>query len=615
MYSSIKECVEDLERSGQVLRIKSEADPYLQMPTLHRRVFAKGGPALYFEKVKGSEFPAVSNLFGTLDRARYIFRRELPLLQLLFLAKADPKYILKHWKSWPQLAWRARCALPQKTRKVPVMEREVLASQLPAVHSWPMDGGRYITLPQVYSENPGNPGWMRSNLGMYRVQIDGNDFIPEKEMGLHYQIHRGIGIHHARSKELGQPLKVSVFVGGPPAHTLAAVMPLPDAIAEVLFAGVLAGSRFRYTRWNSWMVSAEADFCVLGTVQGDEQKLEGPFGDHLGYYSLKHNFPLLHVEKIFARKDAVWPFTVVGRPPQEDTIFGELIHEWTGDLIPKEIPGVHQVHAVDASGVHPLLLAIGSERYTPYQERVRPMELLTLSNKILGFGQLSLAKYLIIAAKEDDYKLNATDIPGFFTHILARIDLTRDLHFQTQTTIDTLDYSGEGFNKGSKLVMAACGKPIRELGTNLEFLSNLNLPSEYGEVALLFPGALGVKFPPFINYEDASKQMQAFSKVWAQIPVAIRNQFPLVIATQTPYWMSKHLNNFLWQVFTRSNPSHDVYGLNEAISFKHWACEAPMIIDARPKPHHAPDLAETDQMQSSLEALAAKEPLLKPYLQ
>ena len=163
---------------------------------------------------------------------------------------------------------------------------------------------------------------------------------------------------------MGESLKVSVFVGGPPAHTFSAVMPLPEGMSELSFAGVLGKRRFRYAKKDGYTISTDADFVICGEIHGNETKPEGPFGDHLGYYSLTHDFPVMKVKKVYSKENAIWPFTVVGRPPQEDSQFGALIHEITGSAIEKEIPGLKDVNAVDASGVHPLLLAVGSERYT-----------------------------------------------------------------------------------------------------------------------------------------------------------------------------------------------------------------------------------------------------------
>ncbi len=293
---------------------------------------------------------------------------------------------------------------------------------------------------------------------MYRVQISGNQFEADREVGLHYQIHRGIGVHHAAAIRRGEPLKVNVFVGGPPSLTVAAVMPLPEGLPELAFAGALGGRRIRMVQPENFLpMPADADFVICGTIDPDRRKPEGPFGDHLGYYSLQHDFPVMRVDRVYHRDGAIWPFTSVGRPPQEDTSFGEIIHELTAPLVPTVLPGVHSVHAVDAAGVHPLLLAVGSERYVPYANLRRPQELLTQANAILGQGQMSLAKYLFIMAKEDAPDLDIHDVPAFFRHVLERVDWTQDLHFQTRTTMDTLDYSGHGLNEGSKVVIAAAG--------------------------------------------------------------------------------------------------------------------------------------------------------------
>jgi 4-hydroxy-3-polyprenylbenzoate decarboxylase len=420
---------------------------------------------------------------------------------------------------------------------------------------------------------------------MYRIQLGGNEHLQNKEIGLHYQLHRGIGVHQTKSNTKGQPLKVSIFVGGPPAHILSAVMPLPEGLSELTFAGALNKRRFRYFYdKDGFCISADADFVITGEVYPGENKPEGPFGDHLGYYSLKHPFPLMRVKQVYHRRDAIWPFTVVGRPPQEDTAFGALIHELTGSAVRDELPGVHEVHAVDAAGVHPLLLAVGSERYTPYLgENQRPAELLTIANHILGTGQLSLAKWLFIAAAGGESTVNAHDERAFFMHVLERFNSSRDLHFHTQTTIDTLDYSGDGLNTGSKLVVAAAGKPIRSLGTSLQ--SEFTLPEGFRDMQVVFPGVLCVSAPEFTTYESSSRAIEAFC---SSLPVELAQTFPLITVCDDSLFTAATLNNWLWVTFTRSNPSHDVYGVASFIQNKHWGCRGSVVIDARRKPFHAP---------------------------
>lgn len=600
----MSDCVSDLEKNGHLIRIKEEVDPYLQMASIQLRVYEAQGPAILFENVKGSKFPAVSNLFGTLERSRFMFRDTLELVQKMVQLKGDPSLAFKNpfkYAGVPLAAWKA---LPKKSLFKPsILNQKAQISDLPQIHHWPKDGGAYVTLPIVYTEDVEKPGVMNSNLGMYRIQLSGNDFIPNKEIGLHYQIHRGIGVHQTKANALGKPLHVSIFVGGPPSHSFGAVMPLPEGLSELTFSGALGGRRFRYYKTKEHTISSDADFVITGKVYPMENKPEGPFGDHLGYYSLKHDFPLMKVDQVYHRKGAIWPFTVVGRPPQEDTSFGKLIHEITGSIIPKEIPGLHEVNAVDEAGVHPLLFALGSERYTPYLEVKQPAELLTIANHILGFGQMSLAKYLIIAAKEDNPNITVNDTHAFFNHVLARVDWTRDLHFQTNTTIDTLDYSGTGLNSGSKLVIAAVGNPKRELASTLPEMNQW--PNEIKSVKNASEGVLAIEIGDFINYEAEKEKINRIALQLAEQQDKLINH-PLILICDDASFIEANFNNLIWACFTRSNPSHDIYGVNCFTEYKHWGCRSSLIIDCRMKPHSAPLLELDPKVEASVDAMAAK---------
>ncbi len=601
MYKDLEECILDLEKNGQLIRVTEEVDPYLEMAAIHLKVNQAGGPALLFERIKGTKFRAVSNLFGNLERSRYIFRDTLETTQNVIALRNDPMSILKNPFKQIGNGLAASKALPLKMGGVKAAGfQEIQISDLPLIHHWPMDGGAFVTLPQVYSENPAKPGIMNSNLGMYRVQLSGNEYELNKEVGLHYQIHRGIGVHQALANKMGQPLKVSIFVGGPPANTLAAIMPLPEGMSEMTFAGLLSGRNFRYCYEEGYCISLDADFVITGEIYPGETKPEGPFGDHIGYYSLTHPFPMMRVHKVYAKPEGIWPFTVVGRPPQEDTAFGELIHELTGSAIKQEIPGVKEVHAIDEAGVHPLLFAIGSERYTPYQKVKQPAEILTLANRILGTGQLSLAKYLFITA-EEDRPLDTHKEEEFLTYILERIDLQRDLHFQTNTTIDTLDYSGTGLNSGSKVIIAAYGDQKRTLCREVpEQLKELN---SFANPRMVIPGIAAIEGPRFSDYQQAQKEL-------AEFDTAIRArgampECPMLILCDDSTFISDSLANFFWATFTRSNPSHDIYGVNSTWENKHWGCDN-MIIDIRTKPHHAPHLIPDPVVEKNIERLFAK---------
>ncbi len=352
-------------------------------------------------------------------------------------------------------------------------------------------------------------------------------------------------------------------------------------------------------------ICAEADFCITGTVDPQRRLPEGPFGDHLGYYSLAHDFPVLRVERVIHRPNPIWPFTVVGRPPQEDTVFGQFIHELTGAMVPALLPGVRAVHAVDAAGVHPLMLAIGSERYAPYEQRRRPRELLTQANALLGQGQMSLAKYLWIVAGEDDPKLDIQDVARFLAHALARVDWSRDLHFQTCTTIDTLDYSGSGLNEGSKLVIAAAGPAIRTLPTEIPSSRGLDAAAALGfsQPRLCLPGVLAIAGPKAEDGGTSSAAIERFcAACGADDPL---NRFPLVVIVDDTEFVAASLGNFLWVTFTRSNPAADIYGVGQFIEQKHWGCRGSLVIDARRKPHHAPPLVEDPAINLRVDALAA----------
>ncbi len=597
-YRSLEECLLDLEKNGQLVRIKEEVDPYLQMAAIHLRVHEAGGPALLFENVKGCRFRAASNIFGTLERSKFIFRNQLAIVQQLIELKNKPIQAIRHPVKNFSAGLAALKAIPKENPLIaPVMQQQINITDLPLIQHWPKDGGAFITLPQVYTEDIDKPGIMNANLGMYRIQLNGNEYELNKEVGLHYQIHRGIGVHQAKANSQGSPLKVSIFVGGPPAHSVAAVMPLPEGISEMTFAGVLGGRKFRY-KYDAagYCISTDADFVLTGEVLPGANKQEGPFGDHLGYYSLQHPFPVMKLHKIYARKNAIWPFTVVGRPPQEDTSFGELIHAITGTAIQQEIPGLKEVNAVDAAGVHPLLLAIGSERYTPYAPAKQPAELLTIANHILGTGQLSLAKFLFITA-DDENKLSTHNILDFFQFILKRINLIRDVHFYTNTTIDTLDYSGSGLNSGSKVVFAAYGETIRTLATEVpDILKSL---SHFQDPQFVMPGVIVLGTKSFVSYDETRNQMKLLDDQLKDHTEALK-EVPLLIIADDPHFVASRLNNFLWVAFTRCNPSHDICGINAFFENKHWGCNGPLIIDARSKPHHAPVLEKDPEVEKRI---------------
>jgi 4-hydroxy-3-polyprenylbenzoate decarboxylase len=612
--------VEALRAEGQAVVVDHPVDPHLEIAEIQRRLFRAGGPAVLFAKPKGSDFPVLVNLYGTERRVERIFADTLDRVRRLVELKLDPTAALRN----PARYWRspldALTMLPKRVRNGPALTRSIPLSRLPQVVSWPGDGGPFITLPAVYTEHPDRPGTKHSNLGMYRVQLAGNAYEADREVGLHYQLHRGIGVHHAAALARGEPLRVAIFVGGSPALPVSAVMPLPEGLSELTFAGALAGHRIpMIARKGRPAIYADADFVIEGTVRPGSTKPEGPFGDHLGYYARQHDFPLLEVDHVWHREGAIWPVTVVGRPPQEDTLFGWLVHELTGPVIPTVLPGVSSVHAVDASGVHPLLLAVGSERYLPWKRSDRPAELLTQASAILGQGQLSLAKYLFIVNGGEAPGLDAHDVEPFLAHLLARVDWARDCHFHTETTIDTLDYSGSGFNAGSKLVVAARGPERRSLARELP--AAVSLPDGFTNPRLCLPGVVAVQGPriePRPRLEatgDAAIWESARTSPWsadvARFTAAIGpdhplREVPLLVIVDDSAFAAASLANFLWLTFTRSNPAVDVHGVGSSVVHKHWGCTGPLVIDARLKPHHAPPVEEDPTVTAAVDALCRR---------
>ena len=618
-FHSLRACTDQLRNEGELIMIDHPVHQHLEIAEIQRRLFRSGGPAVLFTTPQGSAFPILVNLYGTQKRIERIFSDSLDRVKKLVELKIDPMEALKRpWRYW-RSPIDAISMLPRKVRRGPVLSHEIPLSRLPQVTNWPNDGGPFITLPAVYTEDPHRPGTLRSNLGMYRVQLAGNEYEHDREIGLHYQLHRGIGVHHSAAIERGEPLKVSIFVGGSPAVAVSAVMPLPEGLSELTFAGVLAGHRIAMiSRPGRPSIYADADFVIEGIVMPGVTKPEGPFGDHLGYYARKHEFPVMQVEHVWHRKDAIWPMTVVGRPPQEDTLFGWLVHELTGPVIPTVLPGVQSVHAVDASGVHPLLLAVGSERYMPWKNDTRPSELLTQASAILGQGQLSLAKYLFIVSQGDAPGLKAHQIRPFFSHLLERVDWLRDCHFHTETTIDTLDYSGSGLNCGSKLVVAARGPAIRSLPR--EIPAGWSLPNGFYAPRVCLPGVVAVTGPAIepkpqmssSGTDDAAIWRISASAPWSadieRLVSTIRDDhplrsWPLVVIVDDSEFASASLENFLWITFTRSNPAADVHGAGSTVHQKHWGCTGPLVIDARLKPHHAPPVVEDRETSARIDAL------------
>lgn len=606
---SLESSLKDLQSKKDLLVIREPVDPNLEMAEIHRRIYLKKGPAILFENIIGSPFRACSNLYGTQSRCEYLFQDAIKGMEYLIKLKIDP---LSFFQDLSGNISKIPFFLSGKPKEViwnkDILQNSCRIADLPQIISWPEDGGAFITLPQVISFPPDSDKLSEANIGMYRIQLSGNEYQFNKEIGLHYQLHRGIGIHHQAYNNSDRPFKLSIAIGGSPAYALGSIFPLPEGLSEILFTGLLNNRSYRYFWHDHYFIPAEVDFCITGIVHKKELKPEGPFGDHLGYYSLKHDFPFVNVENIYHKKNPIWHFTVVGRPPQEDSGFGFLIHQMVKEISRNEFPGVKEIHAVDVAGVHPLLLAIGSERYMPFREKM-PEEILTQANHILGKGQTSLAKYLFITTNDDNPNLNIHNIAEFFTYILERIDWSKDLHFYTNTTIDTLDYSGSSWNAGSKLVIACNRSPLRQLSSDISKLQSI-YNTVHG-IKLITPGIVALELSKFSSYDNATSEIRNLALILHTVSM---ESLPLIVIVDDVNFVAHDFNNFLWVCFTRSNPSHDIYGVNSFTVNKHWGCTGSLIIDARTKPHHAPELVPDPNVSKKVDALFQSNKDLNKYI-
>jgi UbiD family decarboxylase len=576
----LREFLAALRREGELVEVEAEADPRLEIPEIHRRVIEQGGPALLFKNPKGSSFPVVTNLFGTPKRLELAFGRR-PLDFVKTAARAATELV----PPTPGAVWGFRSflggALRVGTRNVaaaPVTEVVETApdlTRLPALTQWPEDGGAFLTLPLVYSEKPasglpGRSGHVESNLGLYRMQVHG-----PRLLGVHWQIGKGGGFHYHEAESRGEALPLTVFLGGPPALILGAVAPLPEGIPELLVASLLLGRRLPMTSVPDapHRLVADAELAITGSVPPNVRRPEGPFGDHYGYYSLTHDYPVLEVARVFHRRDAIFPATVVGKPRQEDFHIGELLQELLSPLFPLVMPSVVSLWSYGDTGFHSLAAAVVRDRYG--------REAMGSAFRILGEGQLALTKFLLLT----DARRDLRDLRGLLAHVLARCRFETDLFVFSNLAMDTLDYTGPKVNEGSKGVLVGLGDAIRDLPGAFSG----SLPAGARAAAVFCPGALVVDGPSFREDPDFPGRLAADRAV---------APWPLVVLSDDAASTAKDERSFLWRVFTRFEPAADLHG-RKAVVRNHVAFTPPVVIDARAKPW-MPKEVETDPATAAL---------------
>jgi UbiD family decarboxylase len=554
----------DLRGRRDLVEIEVEVDPELEGPEIHRRVIAAGGPALLFKHPRGCDFPIASNLFGTRARVEAAFGA-WPKTLMEDLARLPeelmPPEIGKLWSKRGLFARLARVGTKRRARGPvsEVVESPPRLGRLPAWKTWPRDGGRFITLPLVLSEHPatGTP-----NLGMYRMQV-----YDEQTTGMHIQIQRGAGFHLAAAEARGEALPLNVFVGGPPALILSAIAPLPENVPELLLASLLLKRRLPLARnpRGPLPALAEAEFCLVGEIPAFERRPEGPFGDHYGYYSETHDFPVFRCHTLLRRRDAIFPATVVGKPRQEDFFLGDYLQELLAPLFPLVMPAVKSLWSYGETGYHSLAAAQVAERYG--------REAMAAAFRILGEGQLSLTKFLLLV----DRPIDLRDFRATLTHVLERADFRTDLFLFANLSMDTLDYSGPALNRGGKGMLLGLGEAIRQLPAHFEGAT----PPEVTGVRVFSPGCLVLQGPSFAQDAHAARALAAH---------AAFKEWPLLVLADDAERTARSSINFLWSTFTRFNPSADVHAARAELVGSHVSFHAPILIDARMKPSYPEEL-------------------------
>lgn len=568
--------IECLRKEKELVEIFEEVDPDLEIAEIHRRVAAADGPALFFHNVKGSRFPVVTNLFGSIKRIDIAFqnRPDQVVADLVsLLTKEFPPTLNVLWKKRALL--KKLFSVGTKTkRKGPIIEEEqatVDLEKLPFLKSWPLDGGSFITLPLVYTQPPEQHGGGSPNLGMYRIQR-----FDKQTLGLHFQIGKGGGFHYHLAEESNQPLPVAIFIGGPPGLILSAITPLPENLSELLIASLMQGKKLQLTKIKDfpYPLISECEFAILGEALPHQRKPEGPFGDHYGYYSLKHDFPFLNVKKIFHRKNAIYPATIVGKPKQEDFYIGDYLQKLLSPLFPVVMPGVKALWSYGETGFHSLAAAVVKERY--YRE------CMSSCFRILGEGQLSFTKFLLAT----DQNVNLQNFKETLTTVLERFDPRSDLFIFSNLSMDTLDYTGPELNKGSRGILLGIGEKKRDLAT--AFRGSLH--GAITDAALFSPGCLVLEAPPFVSFKDFEGIINHSD---------FRN-FPLLILVDNLKKTMKNTESFLWTTFTRFEPAADIHA--KCSLYRHHLCyEPPILIDARMKPTY-PEEVLPDEKTADLVA-------------
>ncbi|BAE81325.1 oxidoreductase [Chlamydia felis Fe/C-56] len=568
--SSLRRLVSLLRSQNDLVDVFAPVDPYLELPEIHRRVIEGHGPALLFHNVHGASFSVLTNLFGTQKRVDQIFSSvpEDLIPQVIHLLASPPK-LSQLWRN-RSLLFRGLSLGLRKARfsKLPHKKMPLVdLHRLPMLTSWPEDGGAFLTLPLVYTESPNSK---IPNLGMYRMQR-----FDRETLGLHFQIQKGGGMHFYEAEQKKQNLPVTVLLSGNPFLILSAIAPLPENISELLFCTFLQGSKLLYKQDpdTTHPLLYDSEFILTGEGICGERRAEGPFGDHFGYYSLQHDFPIFKCRKIYHRKNAIYPATIVGKPYQEDFYLGNKLQEYLSPLFPMVMPGVKQLKSYGEAGFHALTAAVVKERYWK--------ESLASSLRILGEGQLSLTKFLIVT----DHHVDLENFPALLQVLLSRMVPERDLVIFSETSNDTLDYTGPRLNKGSKAIFMGIGPEIRDLPHKYQGRSI----HEVTNIGSFCPGCLVLETSHHVNINALLNNRDLHS-------------WPFIVLTENLQETLASSKDFLWRTFTRAAPATDLHVRFNKVSNHRPDYSFPIILNSLMKPHYPKEVRadeETIQKVSS----------------
>lgn len=570
----LRSYLEVLKKENQLLIIEEEVDPYLEIAEIHRRVIQKGGPALLFTKVKGSDFPVTTNLFGTNKRLELAFGNKPQQFVRDIVHFAESVMPLSAGKLWDnRRLFLDGLKLGLKTVKNGAIlencQKPAKLSSLPMLTSWHSDGGPFVTLPLVYTEHPDGKG---HNLGMYRIQRH-----DDVSTGIHWQIHKGGGYHYFEAEKQNRSLPLTLYIGGPPALMLSAIAPLPEDLPELMLTSLLIGDKLQMTDdpLGGHRLVANAEFAVKGHVPPHLRHPEGPFGDHYGYNSLEHDYPVFQVSHLYHRNKAIYPATVVGRPKQEDYFIGDFLQELLSPLFPLVMKGVKELKTFGETGFHCLAAAKVTDRY--------PREAFGCGLRILGEGQLSLTKFLIIT----DGDIDITDFGKLWTHVLERVQWDQDLFVFANVSQDTLDYTGPSVNKGSKAMLMGLGKDKkRELPKDFSG----TLPFGCIKPKVFLPGTLVVEGCSYSENPALAKQLSENIEL---------QEWPVIVLVDNCAEATYSIQEFLWSVFTRFEPAADIHARTASVNRFHVGLQPPITLDCRMKPWYT-DVLEVDKATREL---------------